>query len=74
MKRTFRRFAEIGLMARDRANDSRLRRSHETGQTLTEYALILALVAVAAVAALKLIGTDINGLLNTIATDLSQAT
>jgi Flp pilus assembly pilin Flp len=47
--------------------------STETGQTLTEYALILALVAVAAVAALKLIGTDINTLLNTIASDLSQS-
>jgi Flp pilus assembly pilin Flp len=74
MKRFHRRFAKISLRTRDRAHAFRLRCSDETGQTLTEYALILALVAVAAVAALKLIGTDINGLLNTIATDLSQAT
>jgi Flp pilus assembly pilin Flp len=52
----------------------RLRFSRASGQTLTEYALILALVAVAAVATLKLVGTDINTLLNTIAGDLSQAT
>ena len=52
----------------------RLRFSQESGQTLTEYALILALIAVAAVTTLRLVGTDINTLLNNIATDLSQAT
>ncbi len=36
------------------------------GQTMAEYAVVLALVAVAAIAALTLLGTDIAGVLNTI--------
>jgi Flp pilus assembly pilin Flp len=36
------------------------------GQTMTEYALILAAVAVVAYAGYKTMGTDINGLLTSI--------
>ena len=40
--------------------------SRERGQGLAEYALILALVAVIAVAALVMLGTSIEALLETI--------
>jgi Flp pilus assembly pilin Flp len=36
------------------------------GQTMTEYALILAAVAVVVFAGYQLLGTDINGLLGTV--------
>ena len=39
----------------------------ETGQGLTEYALILALVAVVAIAALVLLGGDISSFLSSVA-------
>lgn len=39
----------------------------EKGQALAEYGLILALIAVVCVAALTLLGGNINGVLNTIA-------
>jgi len=38
----------------------------EEGQGLAEYALILALIAIVAIAALTLLGTQISGILNTI--------
>jgi pilus assembly protein Flp/PilA len=44
--------------------------AREDGQALVEYALILALIALVAIAALTLTGTNISSLLNTIATDL----
>jgi Flp pilus assembly pilin Flp len=42
----------------------RWRRSHEEGQGLAEYALIIALIAVIAVVALLFLGTQISDLLN----------
>jgi pilus assembly protein Flp/PilA len=44
--------------------------SDESGQGLTEYALILALVAVAAVAILGTLGKNINSTLSTAASDI----
>jgi pilus assembly protein Flp/PilA len=74
MERIYERFIAAGRWIKAGVHAPRARVSQESGQTMTEYALILALVAVAAVAALKLIGGDINTLLNTIATDLTQST
>lgn len=45
-------------------------RSREEGQALVEYALILALVSVAAVATLAALGTGVDGILQTIVADL----
>ncbi len=42
----------------------------EEGQALVEYALILALVSVMAIGALQLVGTNVLGKLNDIATAL----
>ena len=42
----------------------------EEGQALVEYALIVSLIAVVAIAALTLTGTSIRGILNTIANDV----
>ena len=44
---------------------------NEKGQGLTEYALIIALVAIVAVAALTLLGGQIDSIFNSIVTDLS---
>jgi len=43
---------------------------HEDGQALVEYALILSLVSIAALAALRLTGTSIVSLLQGVANDL----
>jgi Flp pilus assembly pilin Flp len=45
-------------------------REGEEGQTLVEYALILALVSVTAVAALDLLSNGINGIFSKIVNDL----
>lgn len=45
-------------------------RDREEGQALVEYALILALVAVVAVAGLTILGTNVNNLLTNIAGSL----
>ena len=45
-------------------------RRREDGQALVEYALILSLVSVAAVAALGLLGVGIDSILDKIVTDL----
>jgi Flp pilus assembly pilin Flp len=39
----------------------------DEGQALIEYALIVSLIAIVAIAALKLTGNNISGILNTIA-------
>ena len=47
-----------------------LMRRDEEGQGLAEYALILALIAIVAIAALILLGTQISSILQTIADTL----
>jgi Flp pilus assembly pilin Flp len=42
----------------------------ETGQALIEYALIISLIALVAIVALQTTGTDVSGILNTIAGDV----
>ena len=42
------------------------RRRREAGQGLAEYALILALIAIVAILALTLMGTQISGILSSI--------
>jgi len=46
--------------------DFLLRRDDEDGQGLAEYALILALIAIIAIAALIFLGGEISGILNEI--------
>lgn len=46
------------------------RQRDEDGQGLAEYALILALIAIVAIAALVFMGTSISGLLSTVASYL----
>ena len=48
----------------------RIFRDREEGQALVEYALILALVAVVAVGALTLLGTNISNMLSSIANSI----
>ena len=43
----------------------------EEGQDLTEYALIIALIVIACVAAVTLLGTNISGVMDNVATTLS---
>jgi len=45
-------------------------RDREEGQAMVEYALILALVSVAAVGLLKILGTQVNGVFSKISADL----
>jgi pilus assembly protein Flp/PilA len=49
------------------------RLAREDGQALVEYALILGLIAIAAIALLSALGTDIQGLLSRIDTALQSA-
>ena len=44
----------------------------EGGQDLTEYALIIALIVIAAVAAVTLLGTNISGALNSVANTIDR--
>lgn len=44
----------------------------EEGQSMTEYGLVIGLVAVAAIVALQAMGTNINTMLNSIATKLGS--
>jgi pilus assembly protein Flp/PilA len=41
--------------------------NREEGQALVEYALILALVSIAAITALTLVGTNVTNILNSVA-------
>jgi pilus assembly protein Flp/PilA len=42
----------------------------ENGATAIEYGLIAALIAVAAIAAFRLVGTNLSAIFNTVASDL----
>jgi pilus assembly protein Flp/PilA len=42
----------------------------ESGATAIEYGLIAALIAVAAIAAFQLVGTNLSGIFNSVATQL----
>ena len=42
----------------------------ENGATAIEYGLIAALIAVAAIAAFRLVGTNLSSIFNTVASDL----
>lgn len=57
-------------MSRARGSASR----KERGQSLTEYALIVVLVAVAALVALKLFGKQIKGLFSSASTEIATGT
>ncbi len=43
---------------------------NDNGATAIEYGLIAALIAVAAIAAFQLVGTNLTGIFNTVASDL----
>jgi len=43
---------------------------NEEGQTFVEYALLIAFIAVVALVAVKLLGTNISSLFNSVATNL----
>ena len=43
---------------------------NESGATAIEYGLIAALIAVAAIAAFQLVGTNLKAIFNTVASDL----
>ena len=49
---------------------SRFGRKQSPGQTMAEYGLILALVAVVAIAAWTALGSDVSKVINSIATQL----
>ena len=49
------------------------RRDSEDGQAMVEYGLILALVSVVAIVALKLVGTDVTAVFNSVAASLGAA-
>jgi pilus assembly protein Flp/PilA len=49
------------------------RRDSQDGQAMVEYGLILALVSVVAIVALKLVGTDVTAVFNSVAASLGAA-
>lgn len=44
----------------------------ESGQGMVEYGLIIALIAVVAIAAVKLVGTRVDGIFNKVGDELNQ--
>lgn len=46
----------------------------ESGQGMVEYGLIIALIAVVAIVAVKLVGTRVKGIFTTVADDLNEPT
>ncbi|MEZ0298418.1 MAG: Flp family type IVb pilin [Candidatus Methylacidiphilales bacterium] len=51
-----------------------LSRKGKSGQTLVEYALILAFISVVAIAVLRQLGTTVSSVFTKITTNLQQAT
>jgi Flp pilus assembly pilin Flp len=51
-----------------------LSRKSKSGQTLVEYALILAFISVVAIAVLRQLGTTVSSVFTKITTNLQQAT
>ena len=51
----------------------RARLEREEGQALVEYALILGLISVVAIALLSAVGTDINNILSSVTAALASA-
>jgi pilus assembly protein Flp/PilA len=60
----------MDLMRQLHVRLSLLKLESEEGQTLVEYGLILALIAVVCITVLTTLGTNIQGKLNTVATAL----
>lgn len=63
----------VGFVQRCHARMVTFEVKREEGQAMVEYGLILGLVSVVAVAALALIGTDVNKVFNEIVTELGKA-
>lgn len=49
-----------------------LRREDEDGQTLVEYGLLLALIAIVVIAALVVLGPIVSGIFNEVGTSLEE--
>lgn len=60
-------FREVNYMLEMIMAYARSMRDQEEGQALVEYALILSLVSVVAIAALTLVGTNVTNILNSVA-------
>jgi Flp pilus assembly pilin Flp len=52
---------------------TRAQLGRENGQALVEYTLILALVSIAAITALQLLGTDVTGALAKVGEEIAKA-
>jgi Flp pilus assembly pilin Flp len=51
-----------------------MRLSHDGGQAIVEYALVLALIAIVSIAALKALGLDISNLLDETSSQMASVT
>jgi Flp pilus assembly pilin Flp len=51
-----------------------LRLSHDDGQAIVEYALVLALIAIVSIVALRALGLDISNLLDETSTQMASVT
>jgi pilus assembly protein Flp/PilA len=60
----------MGALVERIADAVRRLTTDEDGQGLTEYALILALIAIIAIAALTLLGTSVSNVLSTVANSI----
>ena len=62
----------MGVFKQMMKQDSMIKRllRDEAGATAIEYGLIAALIAVAAIAAFQLVGTNLSAIFNTVASDL----
>jgi pilus assembly protein Flp/PilA len=58
----------------NRTASTKRRRRNRRGQTLVEYALIIGLIALVAISALIILGTQIRTLFTTISSQMAQST